>query len=92
MSPVERETNGGEDGAGQLGEPADTTMISVDARRVVLLGTIAFGAVFLALLPAWFWLGSHHHRVWLWTALVGALLGIASLPLVSRHKRLGRQG
>lgn len=73
-------------------EAVAAQMLTVDARRVVLLGTVAFAVSFLALLPAWSWLGSHHHRVWLWTALVGALLGIISLPLVSRHKGLGRLG
>jgi hypothetical protein len=67
-------------------------MISVDARRVVLTGSVAFTLCFLALTPFWSILGSHHHRIWLWTCLAGAVLGFISLPLIERHKRAGRLG
>lgn len=67
-------------------------MISVNARRVVLLGTALFLLAFLALLPFWNWLGEHGHRVWLWTALAGTVLGLLALPLIRKHTGEGRLG
>jgi hypothetical protein len=67
-------------------------MLSVDARKVVLLGTALFFLTFLILLPFWSWLGQHDHRVWLWTALSGAVLGAISLPLIRKHTDEGRLG
>lgn len=69
-----------------------TQMMAVDARRVVLAGTVAFGLAFLILLPFWSWLGEHQHRVWLWTALAGTVLGLLALPLVRKHTGEGRLG
>jgi len=71
---------------------AAVTMLSVDARKVVLAGIMLFTATFLVLLPFWSWLGRHDHRVWLWTALAGALLGLAALPLIHKHTGEGRLG
>jgi Protein of unknown function (DUF2530) len=81
-----------EDVPDELESLAAAQMLTVNARRVVLAGTIAFGVAFVALLPFWSWLGSHDHRVWLWTSMTGAVLGALSLPLVDRHRRLGRLG
>jgi len=67
-------------------------MLSVNARTVMLVGTALFLVAFLVLLPFWSWLGSHDHRVWLWTALAGWLLGLTSLPLVRKHTGEGRLG
>lgn len=67
-------------------------MLSVDARRVVLAGTAAFALAFVLLLPFWSWLGDHGHRVWLWTALSGTVLGLLALPLVRKHTDQGRLG
>ena len=47
---------------------------------------------FLALLPFWSWLGEHGHRVWLWTALAGTVLGLLAIPLVRKHTGEGRLG
>ena len=69
-----------------------TRMMAVDARRVVLAGTTAFGLTFVLLLPLWSWLGEHGHRVWLWTALAGTVLGLLALPLVRKHTGEGRLG
>jgi hypothetical protein len=71
---------------------AAAAMLPVNARKVVLLGTGLFLAVFIVLLPFWSWLGEHHHRVWLWTALSGAVLGLLALPLVRKHTGEGRLG
>lgn len=76
-----------------VGPPSDgTEMLSVDARRVVLAGTAAFALAFVLLLPFWSWLGDHGHRVWLWTALSGTVLGLLALPLVRKHTDQGRLG
>jgi Protein of unknown function (DUF2530) len=69
---------------------AGTQRMAVDARRVVVTGTAAFGLAFLVLLPFWSWLGEHQHRVWLWTALAGTVLGLLALPLVRKHSGEGR--
>jgi hypothetical protein len=67
-------------------------MLTVDARKVVLIGTLLFLAAFVVLLPFWSWLGTHGHRVWLWTALVGWVLGAAAFPLIRKHSGEGRLG
>ncbi|MGX7677799.1 DUF2530 domain-containing protein [Jatrophihabitans sp. DSM 45814] len=72
--------------------PAHVEMLSVDARKVILAGTILFFVAFVALLPFWNWLGDHGHRVWLWTCLAGWLLGIAAFPLIRKHSDEGRLG
>jgi hypothetical protein len=73
--------------------PSDVSQtMAVDARRVVLAGTAAFGLAFVLLLPFWSWLGEHGHRVWLWTALSGTALGLLALPLVRKHTDEGRLG
>ena len=67
-------------------------MLTVNARTVMVIGTGLFLVAFLALLPFWSWLGAHGHRVWLWTALSGFLLGLLALPLVRKHTGEGRLG
>jgi hypothetical protein len=73
-------------------QPAAAQMLSVDARKVVVAGIGGFALTFIVLLPCWSWLGEHHHRVWLWTALAGAVLGLLALPLVRKHTGEGRLG
>jgi hypothetical protein len=64
--------------------------VQIDARRVVLAGTALWFVGFVALLPFWTWLGEHDHRVWLWTCLAGALLGLFGYTLMGKHRREGR--
>lgn len=64
--------------------------MQIDARRVVAAGTLLWLLGFLALLPFWGWLGTHHHRVWLWTCLAGAVLGVVGYLLMAKHRREGR--
>ena len=64
--------------------------MQIDARRVVVSGTLLWLLGFLALLPFWSWLGTHHHRVWLWTCLAGAVLGVVGYLLMAKHRREGR--
>jgi len=71
---------------------ASAQMMAVDARRVLLAGTAGFALAFVVLLPFWSWLGEHQHRVWLWTALAGTVLGLLALPLVRKHSGEGRLG
>jgi Protein of unknown function (DUF2530) len=67
-------------------------MLTINAWPVLLAGTSLFFVTFLALLPFWSWLGAHGHRVWLWTALAGTVLGLLALPLVRKHTGEGRLG
>jgi hypothetical protein len=64
--------------------------VRMHTQRIVTLGTIAFFVVFVALLPAYGWLGTHHHRIWLWTCLAGWLLGLVGSALMIKHRREGR--
>jgi hypothetical protein len=67
-------------------------MLGVNARVVVFIGVGAFFIAFVVLLPFWSWLTDHGHRVWLWTALAGWVLGALALPLVRKHSGEGRLG
>jgi len=67
-------------------------MLTVNAWPVLAVGTSLFFLAFLVLLPFWSWLGTHGHRVWLWTALAGTVLGLLAIPLVRRHTGEGRLG
>ena len=62
----------------------------VDARRIVAIGTVAWFAAFLVLLPFWSWLRSHDDLLWLWTCLCGTLLGLVGLVLIRKHRGEGR--
>ncbi len=62
----------------------------LNADRIVAVGTALWFAAFLVLLPFWGWLGRHDHRIWLWTALAGGLLGLAGWLIMQRHRRMGR--
>jgi Protein of unknown function (DUF2530) len=64
--------------------------VQADARPVVLAGTALFLLGFVGLLPFWGWLGTHHHRVWIETALAGWLLGLVGLLMLAKHRRAGR--
>ena len=64
--------------------------MQLNARRVALVGTIIWFAAFVALAAGYGWLSHHGHRIWLWTALAGWLLGIAGYLLTERHRRQGR--
>lgn len=67
-------------------------MLTVNAWPVLAVGTSLFFLAFVVLLPFWSWLGTHGHRVWLWTALAGTVLGLLAIPLVRRHTGEGRLG
>ncbi|MDQ6849748.1 MAG: DUF2530 domain-containing protein [Actinomycetota bacterium] len=62
----------------------------MNTRRIAAVGTGVFLLGFLVLLPFYGWLGSHDHRIWLWTCLAGAVLGIVGWSLMVKHKRDGR--
>jgi hypothetical protein len=64
--------------------------VQVNARRIVAVGTALFFLGFVVLLFFYDWLGRHHDRVWLWTCLAGAVLGVAGYLQMLRHKRMGR--
>ncbi|HSY16578.1 MAG TPA: DUF2530 domain-containing protein, partial [Jatrophihabitantaceae bacterium] len=50
--------------------------IQVNSRPIVVVGTAIWFVMFVVLLPFYGTLGTHHHRVWLWTSLAGWLLGL----------------
>lgn len=64
--------------------------VQSNPRPIVAAGTALFFAAFVVLLPFWSWLGTHHHRIWLWTALAGWLLGVVGWLLMGKHRREGR--
>jgi hypothetical protein len=64
--------------------------VRINAWRIVVVGTALWFVAFVALLPAYGWLGTHHHRIWLWTCLAGWLLGLTGLTIMRRHRREGR--
>ena len=64
--------------------------LHVDARTVVLIGTLLWFAAAIVLAPFWVWLGAHGHRIWLWTCLAGGTLGLAGLLLIGKHRGEGR--
>lgn len=64
--------------------------VQVNPRPVVAVGIGLFFVAFVVLLPFWTWLGEHHHRDWLWTALAGWLLGLVGWVVMGRHRRAGR--
>lgn len=64
--------------------------VQIKARRIVLIGTVAWFVAFVVLLPCYNWLGHHDHRVWLWTCLAGWVLGLIGLAIMTRHRRAGR--
>jgi len=64
--------------------------VGINTRRITSIGTAIFFVGFLALLPFYGWLGRHDHRVWLWTCLAGAILGLIGYSIISRHRGEGR--
>ncbi len=64
--------------------------VQINARRIVLAGTLLWFVAFVVLLPFYGWLGDHHHRIWLWTCLAGWILGLLGWSTMSRHRRAGR--
>ena len=64
--------------------------VQINARRIVAIGTALFFLGFLVLLPFYGWLGRHDHRLWLWTCLAGALLGVLGYSIMRRHRSEGR--
>jgi hypothetical protein len=64
--------------------------VQINARRIVAIGTALFFLGFLVLLPFYCWLGRHDHRLWLWTCLAGALLGVLGYSIMRRHRGEGR--
>jgi len=72
--------------------PPHVDMLVVHPRPVVMTGTALFALAFVVMLPFWNWLGDHGHRIWLWTALAGAVLGLIAFPLMRKHTDEGRLG
>lgn len=64
--------------------------VQINARRIVAAGTGVFFVAFVALLPFYGWLGRHDHRIWLWTCLAGAILGLIGYSIMRRHRDEGR--
>ncbi|MDT4907894.1 MAG: hypothetical protein QOI69_1135 [Pseudonocardiales bacterium] len=64
--------------------------VEINARRIVAFGSALFLLGFLVLLPFYGWLGRHDHRLWLWTCLAGALLGVLGYTIMRRHRGEGR--
>lgn len=64
--------------------------VQMNARRIVASGGAVFFLAFLILLPFWGWLGRNDHRVWLWTCLSGAVMGLIGWLIMTRHRSLGR--
>lgn len=64
--------------------------VQINARRITAVGTAIFFVAFVALLPFYSWLGRHDHRVWLWTCLAGAVLGLMGYSIMRRHRGEGR--
>jgi hypothetical protein len=64
--------------------------VEINARRIVAIGTALFFLGFLVLLAFYGWLGRHDHRLWLWTCLAGALLGVLGYSIMRRHRGEGR--
>lgn len=64
--------------------------VEMNGERIASVGTLLFFVAFLGLLPFWGWLGSHDHRIWLWTALAGTLVGLFGWTLLRRHRAMGR--
>jgi Protein of unknown function (DUF2530) len=64
--------------------------VQIDARRIMAVGTALFLVGFLVLLPFYGWLGRHDHRIWLWTCLAGAILGVPGYAIMRRHRGQGR--
>lgn len=62
----------------------------MNSARIVIMGTALFFVAFIVLLPFFGGLGTHHHRVWIWTALAGWVLGLVGLAILVRHRREGR--
>jgi hypothetical protein len=64
--------------------------VLMNSGRIILAGTALFFAAFVGLLPFYGWLGRHDHRVWLWTCLAGAILGLVGYSIIRRHRDEGR--
>lgn len=64
--------------------------VQIDARRIVMIGTVIWFVGFVVLLGFWGWLGHHDHRVWLWTCLAGWVLGLIGIAVIGKHRREGR--
>jgi hypothetical protein len=73
-----------------MAERKRPTAVQTDPRPIVVVGTALFFIGFVVLLPFYSWLGTHHHRVWLWTCLAGWLLGLVGWTLMRKHRREGR--
>jgi hypothetical protein len=64
--------------------------VAINTGRIVVVGTTLWFIAFVALLPWYGWLGTHHHRVWLWTCLAGGVLGLIGYVIIGRHRAAGR--
>jgi type VI protein secretion system component VasK len=71
----------------------DPKPLDVDGVLAVSIGTIAWAVAFLVLLPFRDQLAEEGREWWLWTCLVGAVLGLAGLwYCVRRRNAIRRDG
>jgi hypothetical protein len=71
-------------------DPAAVDAVHVNADRIIFIGTALFTLAFLVLVPFYSELGRHHHRIWLWTSLAGAGVGLFGYLLTRRYRAAGR--
>ena len=71
---------------------ADVAPLDVDGVRTVLVGSLAWLAGFLALLPFYGALADEGRGWWLWTCLAGFLLGLCGYAYCRRRRRARSRG
>jgi hypothetical protein len=64
--------------------------VQMNARRIVAGGTAIWAAAFVVLLCLHHRLVQHHHTLWMWSCLAGAVLGALGWTIMTRHRRQGR--
>jgi hypothetical protein len=72
--------------------PPPPAPVEVDARLIVLIGTVLWLVAFLVLLPFYGRLRDHGDLLWLWTCLCGTGLGALGLVVIRKHTGEGRLG
>jgi hypothetical protein len=75
---------------GAAADPGAPAPMQVDSDRIVFIGTALWTLGFLVLLPFYGELGRHGHRIWLWTCLAGAGVGLFGYLITRRHRAAGR--
>jgi Protein of unknown function (DUF2530) len=61
--------------------------LDLDAVRTVQVGTIAWAIALIVLLPFHSRLAAADHTWWLWTCVVGLLLGFAGVAFTTNRRR-----